>query len=915
MKRTMGTGKVAAFAAFCLGAAAAFAYDCPNALVEYVEADGVSQYADTGVTGAMGVKMEAVMEWTELPNDAVFIGSRTGNARFFLYNCYASSYNHRLSYGAELKPAIKNGSAPAAAANVKYKIVSLLEDGAQQMTVSEANGDDWEDIGAVNVADSSSVDTGLSMYLFARNYNDGTADSFAKARVYSLKLWQKVNGAYTLVRDYQPCISAGRPALWDKVNGTITFAAGTGDFTSGARIPFEPDAYLNYIQATGTQYIDTGVAPSVGLKVRADMNWTSLGSSGAWHDWSLIGSKGSSNASRFYMIHLNHYNTTIPAICFGYGAFYRTRTSPFSTRHEVVSDFSDSSALQIYANGEMTVSLDQQAACAAATVDVPSQYPLYLFAMNNLGSASNFAQANVYGLKIFKKDDGTGEFELIRHYLPCVKCGKAGLYDKVNGTISFSQGADDFVAGDILARPCELVEWIESDPDTSVNSYIDTQVIGKSGVKSEVDCSIMGGFAADQAILACRSKGSGSARFFPAYFYGGYFGYGYISGYWGSGSAIEQVAPTNNVSYANDTRYRIVSDLSRGAQSVKISTNGGAEVELVKSSYGHDDTYFTTTNTLTFFALHDANPDGYGCRSHIRLYAAKIWDGDELLRDYVPCVDDAGEAGLYDRVTERVFKSPTAYNLATKVGGCTNSPVIAEGAKPQYKLEYIEADGVQDFFDTGVLGNDGVKMETVMEWVEVPADAVFVGSRKPNVIVDSATTNEFRFYTYNYWLNPNGNISSHRFSYGPDIWSAMNGEAAPSATAGVKYKIESTLENGAQTMSVSAENAGAWEEVASASHDKTYGIETALPMYLFACDLDGVARYFSKARVYSLKLYVKNGGGEYELVRDFVPVRMYEKAMLYDNVEGEFYRNRGRYLATGGGAAKVWQSALLLIFK
>ena len=44
-----------------------------------------------------------------------------------------------------------------------------------------------------------------------------------------------------------------------------------------------PDAFLDYIEATGTQYIDTGVNAETGLKARIDFSWASGNISG--NDW------------------------------------------------------------------------------------------------------------------------------------------------------------------------------------------------------------------------------------------------------------------------------------------------------------------------------------------------------------------------------------------------------------------------------------------------------------------------------------------------------------------------------------------------------------------------------------------------------------------------------------------------------
>jgi len=219
MKRTMGTGKVATFAAFCLGAAAAFAYDCPNALVEYVEADGVSQYADTGVLGNADTKVEAVMEWVEVPTDSVFLGARLVNDKFYPYNYWVNSGagGHRISYIGELYSV---SGTQTATAGVKYKIESFLEGGRQELTVYTDNAGEWEETGHTLHTTNRAVKTGMPMYLFALNKKEAAdgesyVTAFSKARVYSLKIWQKSGGEYELVRDYQPCLNGDRPGLWD----------------------------------------------------------------------------------------------------------------------------------------------------------------------------------------------------------------------------------------------------------------------------------------------------------------------------------------------------------------------------------------------------------------------------------------------------------------------------------------------------------------------------------------------------------------------------------------------------------------------------------------------------------------------------------------------------------------------------
>ena len=489
--------------------------------------------------------------------------------------------------------------------------------------------------------------------------------------------------------------------------------------------------------------------------------------------------------------------------------------------------------------------------------------------------------ATLYELKIMKKN-GSGGFDVVRHYLPCLKNGRAALYDKANGKICFSDSGTDFVAGNVLPTPSELVEWIESlnaaSGDGTGSYIIDTRVYAKSGIKSAVDCMIRSGFTTDQAILACRWAGGSDTRFFLAYFYNSYFGYGYKTGYW-----PQNVPVQNNKDY----RYLIESDLSVGHQSVKV--NG---TELHKDGDAHDNEFFSPRTTLSLFSLHTGNNDSYPARSNIRLFATKIWDGDEILRDFVPCVDSLGQAGLYDRVTERVFKSPTAYSFETQVGVCTNWLSATPGTRPDRRIDYIESNGTNDYIDVGVMAKDGVEMETVMEWVTVPSDGAFVGA-KTDTLTNDAEKVGVRFFPYHHW---NDHDSGHRIGYN----GQLPGNSGV-ATAGTKYRIKSHLDVGDQWYTVETFQNGNWSAPVRVERAYANPVDTGLPLYLFAVNFDGVPRYLGQSRVYKLKFWEKQPNGSYKLTREFVPCMKDGKAMLWDRVSETFFRNRGRYLISGGG--------------
>ncbi len=665
----------------------------------------------------------------------------------------------------------------------------------------------------------------------------------------------------------------------------------------------EPDAFLDYIEATGSQYIDTGVNAETGLKARIDMEW---GNGGTSCDWGFLGAKDNTLSSdkkkRLFLYHGNYYSGMF-RVAYGYGDFGRPAHSPgYNKRHEIVSDFTDNSAIQIQLNGTNTIQAADQTS-RAANGPLNLGINLYLFAINlkdsshPTGAPANFGQGKLYELKIFKKD-ATGELEILRHYLPCLKNGKAALYDKEHGTISFSDGSSDFVPGNVLPPAAALVEWVEAS-GTMVSSvaqqYVDTHVWGKLGLKSRVDVTLLEN-SGDHAILAARGAGSSTNyRLYMAYHNNGYFCYG-------DGKLREpKLADAKPVS---GTRYLIESDLSASGQSVKV--NG---TELNNGTFT-GTSYFATGNTLALFA-NNHNGAYVKTPTHSRLYSAKIWDGDELLRDFVPCVATNGVAGLYDTVSERVFfPETTAFDPATQVGVITN--VLREAAAPKKRIEYVESDGVSDFVNLDVIGKDGVKMEAVMEWLTVPDDGAFVGARTDKKNNNKDGKAGVRFFPYHYWN------SHHRLGYDGDLFDLNNSQ---SATTNTKYHIVTHLDSDKGYAAFRTFADGAWgplvERTILSGNGWYQPVDTELPLYLFSINFDGTPRYPGKVRLYSLKLRQKQQDGSYALVRDFVPVRdrVTGGAALWDKVSGKYFRNGGKYRLAGGGKESPLNQGLLIIVR
>ena len=672
----------------------------------------------------------------------------------------------------------------------------------------------------------------------------------------------------------------------------------------------EPDALLEYIEATGSQYIDTGVNAETGLKARLDFAWDTSITSGA--DWSLLAAAtAATDSNKRTRIFLCHYFGEGGKPFFGYGL--KQRKNPDKSfvfvggrRYEIVSDMSDTNSLELVQNGMKTFSATDRETFKTNGI-VNLNLNLFVFACNYGGNPAWNCKGKLYELKIFKKKTGEGEsgLDLIRHYLPCVKDGRAGLYDKVNGTISYSfKSGSDFVAGPVLDKPLDFVKWVW----TNGNQWFDTLVWGKSGLRSEVDVSVRE-YSGDHCILGTRRVNN---RYYPAYNYESAFRYAY--GSMPSTNNTTRVVPQNDVNYYMDTRYLIKSDLRDGYQSVTISKNGGTPVELHKDG----QTYLTgenvVTNTMALMACHQDN--NYTYSSAGLVYRTTIWDGDELLRDFVPVVATNAEgtayAGLYDMVTERIYRQigTSEFNLSTQVGGVTNL-LRAAVERPTTRIEYVDSDEYLDYVDLGIIGKDGIEMEAEMEWLRVPNDGAFVGART-NKKNNSSGAAGVRFFPYHYWN------SRHRLGYDSDLFELNNYQ---SATANTKYHIVTRLDSDKGYASFRTFADGEWgapvERTILPANGYDPPVDTELPLYLFAINLDYVPRFLGKVRLYKLKLSQKQQDGSYALVRDLVPVLdpATGAPVLWDRVTETYFRNGGKYLLAGGGAQREFEGAFTLVVR
>ena len=198
-----------------------------------------------------------------------------------------------------------------------------------------------------------------------------------------------------------------------------------------------PSGYrqLEYIQSTGTQYIDTGFKPNNNTRVLCDIDIETSNATTA----AIFGGRDSTGSSSKSFV-LWKISATAFRSDFG-SATVQVAVTP-TGRHVIDK------------NKAVCTVDDTSATNTSATFQ--ASYNLTLFAVNGAGTIdSRRVIAKLYSCKVY--DNGT----LIRDFIPCLKSdGSVGLWDDANslfygnaGTGAFIGGYTSLKTGDILNYP------------------------------------------------------------------------------------------------------------------------------------------------------------------------------------------------------------------------------------------------------------------------------------------------------------------------------------------------------------------------------------------------------------------------------------------------------------------------------
>lgn len=599
-----------------------FASSAPDAFVEYIESTGL-QHLDTGVRARSGTKVEIDGMFTAVGGDVAFLdarGSSTTNTRVMFFHTANGVLG--MGYGGFIYPT-RNGSWIPLEANRRYHVVTELDAGAQSL--------DLDGVRVYSAADAQEVDAGCNLYLFANNIG-GSASNRAAARCYGLKIWQ--DGA--LVRDFRPCRKDGLAGLYDQVShrvflGTNSKAQGPHLLQSPTPVVAgRPDAWVEYVESDGAQWLHTGVVANAGLVAEGEMSWTAVE-----YDKTFLGACLADGNSRIYFVHA----AKNAGQWLGYGTqgIYGANAPIWVANRKYAFKAT-------LADGVQTLEVDGTTTISRAESGVVNTgVGLYLHACDKGGQTVYTSKTRCFGLKISR--DG----ELLRDFRPCIKDGRAGLYDAVSDAVFFP-GVDYAKWGAVTAiedsvKPTTYLEYVDSNG----SQYVDTGVRGQSGLKAFMDMAWLK-VGDDWAFLDARATGSSETRIMlwhtawscASLAYGNFV---YPSPTGGAGSSA------NGLAVAANTRYWVTTELNAGSQTMDIV--GGAYDGRVYTAAKADD--IDAVVNLTLFG----NNIGGSVKnlSKARLYRVKIWKDGVLVRDFRPVMTNIGAAMLWDAVARKLYLS------------------------------------------------------------------------------------------------------------------------------------------------------------------------------------------------------------------------------------------------------------------
>lgn len=419
---------------------------------------------------------------------------------------------------------------------------------------------------------------------------------------------------------------------------------GIGKAYLGTKLVFESakPIFVDYIESTGTQYIDTGVIQNSNQKFEIITQPLTLAGNQAFFGSQTGSGSGSSGAKYMFLgIYTNHPGWLVQ---YGYASDYFNYGTKDLNKHTFVLDLPN-----------LTLNVDDVSYdISASSATISGTYSVWLFARNDNGAGRTFYTGRVYGYKVYENG------ELIQDLKPCLhpKTFEACMYDMITKQYFYNQGAGEFIAAP------RFVEYIESDS----TAYIDTGIAGGKDTLT-IECKFM---------------------------YNTFVSYGGIYGNYVSDShngircilanSKNRMITNNNTICTTSGNTELNCDISQ--IHTVISKHDTVILDGVATSIQNTAIGTENANNIALFNRSVINPNT-SRDIGLRVYDFKISENGTLLRHLRPCLQ-GNTPCMYDMVTGQ-------YYMNAGTGKFKYGEIKF--------IDYIESTGTQ-YIDTGVYAPD-----------------------------------------------------------------------------------------------------------------------------------------------------------------------------------------------------------------
>ena len=506
---------------------------------------------------------------------------------------------------------------------------------------------------------------------------------------------------------------------------------------------------VEYLESTGTQYIDTGLRLTQNNAIEVCYKINSIsGFSG------VVGARTSASSNNI-SVNANTGGSSSPfiGVDFNNSNFEAYRARYDERTNDKILAYLDKHIRKISINGSVVVSNNTE-----CNDTVTTQSNCLLFRTPGI---NGYCDLNIYYCKIYDNDI------LVRDYIPVVDENNVGfMFDRVTHTAYLNAGSGEFIYGNEIPRyktrlgfvrqmggvlrrlpkGFTEVEYLESDS----TAYIDTGVSGaNNNLKIEMDFSYSKFYSYGYFFSNHESEEHNTTRFILDSTNNSQ-GLAYVN----TRSASGAIYPSNLT--MNDKHSLILTKTTCSLDGV-ITNNPNPPVG--------------TANTKSI-VLFNRGVGSYASTRDIgmRCYYFRIYDNNTLVSHFIPCLDASDTPCMYDIVEGKAY-----YNKGTGNFGI---------GKKIIPVEYLESTGTAQKISTGV----------IIDSLPITVDTIISTSASYSpcyqVIIGTVTENQ-------YLLGLTSGNPTFAVKY-----NNITSDTAVAPIANTKYRVQSTISDSFSTLNI-----------------------------------------------------------------------------------------------------------------